>query len=144
MIIEKKSAFSGKMNTMDLPVTQEQLDRWQKGRELIQDVFPHLSPDQREFLMTGTTPEEWNAAFPPEDEDERMRYVVTYTGPLREDFDNALRAEIPGADGSGYLFIGDGARDITFTNDWSPAQVEEKAREICGAAFKSVQVIELI
>jgi hypothetical protein len=27
--------------------------------ELIQDAFPFLSDDEREFLLTGTTPEEW-------------------------------------------------------------------------------------
>jgi hypothetical protein len=30
---------------------------------LIQNVFPDLNTDQREFLMTGSTPEEWNAVF---------------------------------------------------------------------------------
>ena len=39
MMITKKSMFSGKANTMDLPVTRAQLDRWQGG-ELIQNVFP--------------------------------------------------------------------------------------------------------
>ena len=28
---------------------------------LIQDAFDFLSPDQREFLMTGMTPEDWEA-----------------------------------------------------------------------------------
>jgi len=28
--------------------------------ELIQDVFPHLTPDEREFIQTGITPEDWN------------------------------------------------------------------------------------
>jgi hypothetical protein len=69
MLITKRSMFSGVEHSMDLPVTQEQLDRWQKGGELIQRVFPHLSVQQREFLMTGTTQEEWDAAFP-EDEDD--------------------------------------------------------------------------
>ena len=59
MMITKKSMFSGTANTMDLPVTREQLDRWQGG-ELIQNVFPFLSPAEREFLMTGCTDEEWD------------------------------------------------------------------------------------
>ena len=29
----------------------------------IQDAFPFLNKDQREFLMTGTTPEEWDQLF---------------------------------------------------------------------------------
>jgi hypothetical protein len=62
MIIRKISPFSGKVNHMDLPVTDEQICRWQNG-ELVQHVFPHLTADQREFLMTGITSDEWDAAF---------------------------------------------------------------------------------
>ena len=69
MKITKTSAFSGKEHTMDLPITQEELDRWHRG-ELIQNVFPHLNPSQREFLITGTTPEEWNDMFKEDGEDE--------------------------------------------------------------------------
>jgi len=58
MLIERKSMFTGKINVMDLDVTHEELERWMDG-ELIQKVFPHLTTDEREFLMTGTTPEEW-------------------------------------------------------------------------------------
>ena len=32
-------------------------------RELIQNVFPHLNAGQREFIMTGITDDEWEAAF---------------------------------------------------------------------------------
>jgi len=54
--------ISGKTNSMVLPITSAQLDRW-TGGELIQNVFPDLSVDQREFLMTGVTQEEWNQNF---------------------------------------------------------------------------------
>jgi hypothetical protein len=60
MMITKKSMFSGIAHTMDLPVTREQLDRW-KGGELIQDVFPFLSQSEREFIVTGTTQDEWDS-----------------------------------------------------------------------------------
>jgi hypothetical protein len=65
MKITRKSMYSGKENTMDLPtVTQERLDQcWSQRADRqgkhIQDVFPELSADEREFLMTGSTPEEW-------------------------------------------------------------------------------------
>lgn len=36
------------------------------GTMLIQDLFPYLSDDDREFLLTGITPEEWDSAFPDE------------------------------------------------------------------------------
>ena len=62
MLIKRKSIISGDTNSMVLPITGDQLDRW-TGGELIQNVFPDLSVDQREFLMTGITPEEWTQTF---------------------------------------------------------------------------------
>ena len=35
---------------------------------LIQNAFDFLTPDEREFLMTGITPEEWDKMFPPEED----------------------------------------------------------------------------
>jgi hypothetical protein len=64
MIVQKVSVFSGKINSMDLPVTQQQLDHWKATGALIQEVFPDLSPSEREFLLTGATQEEWIEAFP--------------------------------------------------------------------------------
>lgn len=69
MWITRTSQFSGKKRTRDLPVTQEQFDKWNAGM-LIQDAFPELSDDDREFIMTGITAEEWNQMFPPEEEDD--------------------------------------------------------------------------
>jgi hypothetical protein len=34
---------------------------------LMQDAFPMLSEDEREFIMTGITPEEWNQMCPDDD-----------------------------------------------------------------------------
>ena len=47
---------------MDIPVTVDQLEAWEDG-ELIQNAMPSLTPDQREFIMTGVTPEEWENSF---------------------------------------------------------------------------------
>jgi len=67
MLITKKCLFNGVESTEDLPITQEQLDRWQKG-EMVQNVFPHLNADQREFLMTGIPIGSWSELVGPEDE----------------------------------------------------------------------------
>jgi hypothetical protein len=40
----------------------DKLHRWQNG-ELIQNVFPELSVDEREILITGTHPECWDRKF---------------------------------------------------------------------------------
>jgi hypothetical protein len=73
MLVTRTSIFSGKTTTRDLPITQEQLDRWQLRRELIQNVFPELSAAEREFLMSGVTAAEWDAMFPPDDDEELER-----------------------------------------------------------------------
>lgn len=31
----------------------------------IQDVFPNMSASDREFMISGTTDEEWDSIFPP-------------------------------------------------------------------------------
>ena len=62
MNITRTSRLTGKTSVMDLKVTQIQLDAWVDG-ELVQNAMPQLSAEEREFLMTGITPAEWNAAF---------------------------------------------------------------------------------
>ena len=56
----------GSMKRMQLACTTEQLndgfDKFERGA-MIQDAFPFLNPDEREFILTGTTPEEWDAMF---------------------------------------------------------------------------------
>lgn len=67
---EVQSFFTGEWNTMEGDhsgcVTREQWDLWQSG-VLIQIAMPQLSDDEREFLMTGATPEEWAAEFDDDD-----------------------------------------------------------------------------
>jgi hypothetical protein len=51
---------------MELDITYEQLDRVNNrhlSKELIQDIVPNLSKEEREFLITGITPKEWNELF---------------------------------------------------------------------------------
>ena len=62
MKITKTSMATGKEHTRDIDITNEQLTIWQRG-ELIQNAMPYLSADDREFLISGTTPEEWKALF---------------------------------------------------------------------------------
>lgn len=62
MIITRTSMFSGKVRSMDLPITEAQILSYQNG-ELIQKAFPNLSPAEREFYKTGITDEEWQMMF---------------------------------------------------------------------------------
>ena len=46
--VTKKSIISGKTNTMELDISQEQLDRWESvDKQLIQVAFPNLSSSER-------------------------------------------------------------------------------------------------
>jgi ribosome recycling factor len=58
MIITRRSILDRKIREMDINVTPEQLRQWRNGA-LIQVVMPQLTPDEREFIMTGIVPEEW-------------------------------------------------------------------------------------
>ena len=62
MLITRKSLISGDINTMSLPITEEQYTAWEQGT-LVQVAMPHLTPDEREFVMTGITPTEWAETF---------------------------------------------------------------------------------
>lgn len=66
MLVTKRSQVTGKTNTMDINVTIAQLDRIDirsYTKELIQDIVPDISKEEREFLMTGITPDEWKNMF---------------------------------------------------------------------------------
>lgn len=64
MLITRESMCTGEVHTLDIPVTAEQLLFWELNpNALIQDVFPNLTPSQREFLKTGITDEEWDKLF---------------------------------------------------------------------------------
>ena len=65
MRVVRKSDLTNKEHTMDLPITEDQLQNWLGTTRLIQDVMPHLNKEQREFLISGCTPQEWDEAFPP-------------------------------------------------------------------------------
>jgi hypothetical protein len=63
MLITRTSTLSGITRTLDLDVTPAQVDRYDAGGVLIQDAFPQLSKEQREFIKTGITAEEWDEMF---------------------------------------------------------------------------------
>jgi len=62
MKITRVSPFSNKKSTLEIDVTARQIASWEKG-ELIQDAMPNLTPDEREFIKTGVTPDEWDDIF---------------------------------------------------------------------------------
>jgi hypothetical protein len=77
----RTSPLTGKTSTRRIDVTPEEFSAWRFGGVLIQNAMPRASADDREFLMTGYTPEDWEKLFPADD-----RYGDPETG--SEDFLN--------------------------------------------------------
>lgn len=75
VFVSRRSFVSGKLHTMSLAVDHTHLVGWLQDRasgmhtKLIQEEFPHLNDEEREFLLTGITGQEWVATFPPEEDD---------------------------------------------------------------------------
>ena len=62
MLITRKSDFTGKIHHKELNVTNAQIDAWKRG-QVIQAAMPQLDADDREFIMTGITTEEFDAMW---------------------------------------------------------------------------------
>jgi len=62
MQITRYNPITRKHNTLDVPCTQAQLDRWNSGI-LIQNAMPNVPAPLREFLISGTTPDDWEEMF---------------------------------------------------------------------------------
>lgn len=62
MKVRRKSGLTGNTSIMEIAVNPMQIFAWQNG-ELIQNAMPNLSADEREFIMTGITPDEWASVF---------------------------------------------------------------------------------
>lgn len=65
MIIERKSIISGISHTRDLDISDAQIERYNSGG-LAQNVFPNLSANDREFIISGITDEEWKTMESPD------------------------------------------------------------------------------
>ena len=61
--IDRVSPITGNTNSMFMLFDVVDLIKWRDGRGLIQDCFPYLSADEREFLQSGVMCEEWGQAF---------------------------------------------------------------------------------
>ena len=62
MQITRTNPFNGETNTLNIDVTDEQVQAYMDGA-LIQNAFPHLTAGEREFIKTGITEEAWEEMF---------------------------------------------------------------------------------
>ena len=63
MKITRTHPFTGATNTLDLNITSDEWQRYLDG-ELVQNAMPHLNEDEREFIISGIPPGEWDKVFP--------------------------------------------------------------------------------
>ncbi len=62
MKIKRKSPLTGEVNVRDIDVTDEEYLAWESGK-MIQDAMPRATADDREFILSGYTPEDWKEIF---------------------------------------------------------------------------------
>ena len=62
MEITRRCILTWTTSIREIDITDEQLVRWHQGA-LIQDVAPQLSADDREFIISGITPETWERIY---------------------------------------------------------------------------------
>jgi hypothetical protein len=62
MKITRRNPFTGQLVEWEIAVTAQQLVEWEKGA-LIQDAMSNLTDDEREFILSGITPDQWDQVF---------------------------------------------------------------------------------
>lgn len=62
MKVEMRSRMTNRLHVREIEITEEEWRRIQDG-ELVHLVVPHLSPGDREYLISGITNEEWESYF---------------------------------------------------------------------------------
>ena len=64
MILTKRSELSGNIHSRSIPIEMDKFVEWMDEdpvtRPYVQDAFPELDANDREFILTGITPEEWD------------------------------------------------------------------------------------
>ena len=57
----RTSPLTGNTNTMYMDISDDQINEWNDPNRtrLIQDIFPNLTEEEREFIMTGYTVADW-------------------------------------------------------------------------------------
>jgi len=63
ILVGRTSERSGKRRHALIEANPDDIIAWRSGEARIQDALPYLTPDEREFLITGMTPDEWE--YPP-------------------------------------------------------------------------------
>lgn len=63
MEVHRVSPISGKSHVWDIDISEDQYKAWESGEDLIQDAMPNITSEEREFILTGIVPQEWQTIF---------------------------------------------------------------------------------
>lgn len=63
MKVIRRSEISGEIHARELNVTAEQLRAYEYEGVLLQNAFPQLNAEEREFIKSGITGAEWDELF---------------------------------------------------------------------------------
>ena len=63
MLINRTSIISGVERQRDIPLDPNDMMMWKDGLGSIQELMPYLTDDDREFILSGITADEWAKAF---------------------------------------------------------------------------------
>tara|TARA_R100000781_G_scaffold12394_2_gene11000 strand:+ start:1783 stop:2145 length:363 start_codon:yes stop_codon:yes gene_type:complete len=73
-LFTRKSIVSGTLSTITIAMHLDEFlccfAMWAHDKCLIQDCFPDLDDNEREFIMSGITVEEWTEIYGPDDDTE--------------------------------------------------------------------------
>lgn len=73
-LFTRKSIMSGTLSTITIAMHLDEFlicfAMWAHDECLIQDCFPDLDANEREFIMSGITIEEWTEIYGPDDDTE--------------------------------------------------------------------------
>lgn len=63
MIIKRKSAYTGLIRSKDIPVDPQGWAMYQSGYGSVDECLPYLTDEDRDFILSGMMPDEWNTAI---------------------------------------------------------------------------------
>lgn len=63
MWIKRKSVITGIERNRNIPVNPDDYFMWKAGLGSIQDLMPYLTDNDREFILSGITDDEWESMF---------------------------------------------------------------------------------
>lgn len=64
MLVTRENLMTGKVNQLEIPnLTPEQYENYMNSDRMIQQELSHLTADEREFILSGLLPGEFEEHF---------------------------------------------------------------------------------